>query len=86
MFAWKRTRIEAAAPFPRVLVVRVAIANSDRTDVHVAVVDVPTVGPFGVTAAGKLGHATLKRGTWHMATPERDSAPVVRLFGLAGAM
>jgi hypothetical protein len=41
---------------------------------YVAVVDVPTVGPFGVTAAGKLGHATLKRGTWRKATPERDSA------------
>jgi DNA replication protein DnaC len=23
---------------------------------------------------GKLGHATLKRGTWRKATPERDSA------------
>jgi hypothetical protein len=50
---------------------------------HVAVVDVPTVGPFGVTAAGKLGHTALKRGTWRKATPERDSAPVVPLFGVA---
>jgi len=48
---------------------------------HVAVVDVPTVGPFGVTAAGKLGHATLKRGTWRKATPERDAGGALELCG-----
>ncbi len=38
-FAWSTARIEAAAPFPRVLIMRVAGADRDLADAHVTVVD-----------------------------------------------
>jgi len=82
-----RTGLKAAAPFPRVGIVRIAAALGNRPDMNIAVINVPAfMAVVCGSAAGKLGHATLKRGTWRKATPERDSAPVVRLFGMAGAM
>jgi hypothetical protein len=61
--AWSTARIEAAAPFPGVLIMRVAGADCDRADVHVTVVDVPAfLEDFRIAAAGERGHAPLKRG------------------------
>ena len=54
--------IESASPFPGVSVKRIADASCDRADAHVTVIDVPAIWPFGVPAAGKRGHAELKRG------------------------
>jgi hypothetical protein len=48
MTAW----IEAASPFPWVGVKRVAHAPCNRPDASIAVIDVPAIGPFGVSAAG----------------------------------
>jgi hypothetical protein len=42
MFARMRTGIEAAAPFPRIGVARIAGALGNRPDVNIAVVNVPT--------------------------------------------
>jgi|SRR5216684_3522281 len=61
MFARMRTRIEAATPFPWVGVKRVADAPRDRPDADIAVVDMPAIWPFGISAAGERGHAALKR-------------------------
>jgi hypothetical protein len=61
-FAWSTARIEAAAPLPRVLIMRVAGADRDRADVQVTVVDVPAFVDFRIAAAGESGHALLKRG------------------------
>jgi hypothetical protein len=62
MFARVRSRIEAAAPLPRIGVVRIAAADRDRADTDIAVVDVPAIWPFGISPAGESGHAALERG------------------------
>ena len=59
---------------------RTADADRDRGDVHVAVIDVPAVGAFGIASAGELGYAALKRGTWRKAS---QRGAVVRWFGVA---
>jgi hypothetical protein len=74
MFARMRTRIEAAIPFPWVGVKRVADAPRDRPDADIAIVDVPAIWPFGISAAGEDGHAALKRG---LSVSARASRPVV---------
>jgi hypothetical protein len=56
IFAWRRARVEAADPAPRVLMMRDAGADSDRADADVSVIDVPAVLAFGIAAAGELGH------------------------------
>jgi hypothetical protein len=53
MFARMRTRIEAATPFPWVGVKRVADAPRDRPDADIAVIDVPAIWPFRISAAGE---------------------------------
>ena len=62
MFARMRTRIEAAIPFPWIGVMRIADAPRDRPDADIAVVDVPAIWPFRISAAGERGHAASKRG------------------------
>ena len=56
MFAWMRARIEAAAPFPRIGIVRIADALGNRSDMNIAVVNVPAVM---TVAAGEFGHVPL---------------------------
>ncbi|SRR6266851_2688188 len=69
MFAWMRTRIETAAPFPWISIVRIADALGNRSDRNIAVVNVPAfIAVVYGSAAGEGGHATLKRGTWRKAT------------------
>jgi hypothetical protein len=41
---------------------RAAGATRDRAGVNIAVIDVPAIWPFRISAAGKGGHVTLKRG------------------------
>jgi hypothetical protein len=41
---------------------RKARLNRDRADLNVSVKDVPTVGAFGVRAAGESEHRSFKRG------------------------
>jgi hypothetical protein len=50
-------RIEAATPLPLIDVDRAAGAARDRADMHVAVIDVPAAGAFGISAAGKGGYS-----------------------------
>jgi hypothetical protein len=40
---------------------RHAGADRDRADVHAAIVDVPAVRVFGISAASESGHAPLRR-------------------------
>jgi hypothetical protein len=57
VFARMRARIEAAAPFSRVGVVRVADALGDRPGVDIAVINLPALMPVVCgSAAGKFGH------------------------------
>jgi hypothetical protein len=44
VFTWSLPRIEAASPFPLVHVGRAARAARDRTDMDIAVIDVPALG------------------------------------------
>jgi hypothetical protein len=84
MFARTRSRIEAAVPFPRIGVVRIPDALGNRPDINIAVVNVPAfMAVVCGSAAGEAGMRASKRETWRMATPARDSAPVVPLFGVA---
>jgi hypothetical protein len=70
MFPRVRARIEAAAPFPRIGVVRIADALGYSPDMNIAVMNVPAfLSVVCGSAAGKLGHVALKRGTWRKATP-----------------
>jgi hypothetical protein len=55
-----RSRIEAARPFPRVSVMRVAGAHGDGAGVNIAEIDVPAIGAVGRSAAGKAGHAAIQ--------------------------
>jgi hypothetical protein len=65
-------RIEAAAPFPRLSVVRVARALRDRANVHIAIIDEPAfLADVRIEAAGEGGHAPLKRGLSEEATAIR---------------
>jgi hypothetical protein len=79
MFAWLRSRIESATPFPRIGVKRVADAPCNRSGVNIAVMDVPAIGPFGIPASGEGGHALLKRcacGSFYLeAAPAAASRP-----------
>ena len=60
--------MKAAAPFPRIGVMRVAGADRERASMHVAVIDVPAfVSSFRIAASGEFGHALLKRGVRHQA-------------------
>jgi hypothetical protein len=70
MFARMRGRIEAAIPAPRILVVRDADTDCNRTDLHIAVIDVRACfGSVSRSAAGEGGHAPLsKRVTSRLAT------------------
>jgi hypothetical protein len=61
VFAGMTARIEPAIPFPWIGTERIADAPCDRAGVDVAVIDVPAVGTFGVSAAGEGGHGALKR-------------------------
>jgi hypothetical protein len=50
--------METAMPFPRVVVMRVAAADRDRTGEHVTIVDVPAfLTGIGRSAAGEFGHS-----------------------------
>ena len=63
MFPRMRARIEAAAPFPRIGVVRIPDAFGNGADVHVTIVDVPAfLTGIDRSAAGEFGHSALKRG------------------------
>jgi hypothetical protein len=62
MPAAMRQRVEAALPAPLVNIDRHAGAERDRTDLHIAIVDVPAIRTFGGAAAGEGGHSLLKRG------------------------
>jgi hypothetical protein len=57
MLAGMRARIEAAAPIPRIGVVRIADALGNRTDMNIAVINVPAIMAvvYG-SAAGEVGH------------------------------
>jgi hypothetical protein len=55
MAAWRETAI----PTP---LVDNAGADRDRAAMDVAVIDVPAVLAFGISAAGESGHVLLKRG------------------------
>jgi hypothetical protein len=78
-----RARIETAAPFPRIGVVRISDALGNRPDVNIAVIDVPAVMTVVCgSAAGKLGHAGIEARDAAQGKPRRDSAPVVPLFGV----
>src|SRR5437899_574959 len=48
LLAWVGPGIEAAPPFPRVLVIRLAYTARDRADVHVTEIDVPAVLALGI--------------------------------------
>ena len=61
MFPRMRARIEAAAPFPRIGVVRIPDAFGNRPDMNIAVVDVPALLAMCGSATGEGGHAVLKR-------------------------
>ena len=63
MFAWMRTRIKTAAPFPGVGVMRIADALGNRPDMNIAVVSVPALSVVFGSAASEFGHAALKRGS-----------------------
>jgi hypothetical protein len=54
MFAGLRARIETAAPFPRIGVVRIAGTFGNRPDMNIAVVNVPAflAVVFGSAAGG----------------------------------
>jgi hypothetical protein len=54
--SWPAAGIEAATPFPRIFIMRAADANRDRSYVDIAVIDVPAVQAFGISAAGDGGH------------------------------
>jgi hypothetical protein len=56
VLAWTASGVKAAKPFPRVRVVWVASAHSDHADVNIAVIDVPAVVAFAVSAASEDGH------------------------------
>jgi hypothetical protein len=81
MFARLRSRIEAAAPAPRRLVMRYTGSNRDRADLDVAVIDKPAFfASVVVAAAGENRHALLKRGPALMIklteiTPDRWAYP-----------
>jgi len=63
MFLWMRSRIEPTAPAPLIGIGRIARAERDRAYSHISVVDQPgLLQGVGVAAAGKGGHAPLKRG------------------------
>src|SRR6266436_3590837 len=63
VFARMRPGIEAAMPLPRILIMRDAAADRDRSGVHIPVVDVAAfLAGVSRSAAGELGHAPLKRG------------------------
>ena len=63
VLARMRARIEAAPPFPRNGVVRVAGADRDRADADVAKVDLPAfVAGFEMRRRVRTGMASLKRG------------------------
>jgi hypothetical protein len=57
--ALMRPWIEAAIPSPLVDVNRGAGPSRDRTHMDVAIVDVPTVGTFGVSATSQPEHAQI---------------------------
>jgi hypothetical protein len=62
VFTGSAARIEAARPTPLVDINRHAGADyCDRSHMHVAIIDVPAIGSFGISAAGEPGHAPLKR-------------------------
>jgi hypothetical protein len=72
MFTRMRSRIETAAPFPLIGVMRIAAADRDRADMHIPVVDVPAfLSVVCGSAAGEFWHAALKRGTWRKANRPR---------------
>jgi len=49
------TRVKSATPLPLIFVDPAARASRDSTYAHVTVMDVPTVGAFGIAAAGEGG-------------------------------
>jgi hypothetical protein len=61
LLARLRTGIEAAIPFPRILVMWLTDAARDRAHANIAEIDVPAVLAFGISTAGEFGHALLKR-------------------------
>jgi hypothetical protein len=63
MFPRMRARIEAAVPFPRIGVVRIAGALGNGPDMNIAVVSVPALSVVFGSAASEFGHAALKRGS-----------------------
>jgi hypothetical protein len=62
-----RSGVEAATPFPLVDVNRAAGAARNRSDMHIAVIDVPAILAFGITAAGEGGHGFIE-ARWPSAT------------------
>jgi hypothetical protein len=54
-----------------VLVMRDAGAHRDHPDMHVTIIDVPTVLAFRIAAAGEGGHAAIEARL--MQTPMNDS-------------
>jgi hypothetical protein len=61
VLAWMAARIKAGIPFPRIGITRIAGAPANRADLHVAVIDVPAIGAFGIAAEGEGGHGPLNR-------------------------
>ena len=66
MFAGMRAGIEAAAPFPKVGVVRVADARGDGAGSDIAIIDLPALVAGGLRIDGGLalacGHSSAGRG------------------------
>ena len=76
MFARMRSRIEAAAPFPRIGVVRIAGALGNRADMNIAVVNVRALSVVFGSVAGEFGHGpSLLRlaRVWSAGTAVQDS-------------
>lgn len=63
-FAGPASRIETADPGPLLTMVWDADPARDRADMDVAVVDMPAILAFAITAAGELGHAPIIPPIW----------------------
>src|SRR6266849_8148174 len=86
VFAWMRAWIKAAAPLPRILIMGAARADRDRSDVDIAVVNLPAfLAGIGRSAAGKLGHVPSKLTLWRPAnSPTGWARNSCQLLPIAG--
>jgi hypothetical protein len=80
-FAAPWSRIEAAGPFPKVGIMRVAAAHGDGAGMNVAVVDVPAILAVGRAAAGKLGHRGIEARAGELGKHARRLSLIVWAVG-----